>query len=172
MVLCKAHKTSNRSMIFFKLFIHERHTERGRERQAEGEAGSLWGAQYGTRSWDPGVMPWAEGRCFTTDPPRCPRSMIKSFEHVMITSKIYQNNYVASNAGYLRLAPQALDPTGLQLNWGTSEKSQEWRREGSGGPFSKFPWFGLLDLLCPLTESYCSSQSGLDLSSLLPPGFH
>ena len=28
----------------FYLFIHERHTERGRETQAEGEAGSMQGA--------------------------------------------------------------------------------------------------------------------------------
>ena len=35
------------------LFIHER--QRGAETQAEGEAGSLWGARCGTRSMDPGI---------------------------------------------------------------------------------------------------------------------
>ena len=34
------------------LFIHERHRERGAETQAEGEASSLQGAQWVTRSWD------------------------------------------------------------------------------------------------------------------------
>ena len=31
------------------------------ETQAEGEAGSMQGAQRGTRSRDPRIMPWAEG---------------------------------------------------------------------------------------------------------------
>ena len=42
------------------------------ETQAEGEAGSMQGARGGTWSWDPGVMAWAEGRCSTTEPPKCP----------------------------------------------------------------------------------------------------
>ena len=44
---------------FFKryyLFIHERHTEREVETQAEGEAGSLRGARCETQSQDPGIM--------------------------------------------------------------------------------------------------------------------
>ena len=60
-------------MIFFKrfnLFIHERYRERG-ETQAEGEAGSLLGAWFGTRSQDPGITTWAKGRCLTTETPRC-----------------------------------------------------------------------------------------------------
>ena len=41
---------------YFKiLFIHERHREA--ETLAEGEAGSLWGVQCGTRSQDPGSRP-------------------------------------------------------------------------------------------------------------------
>ena len=39
------------------LFIHERHKEKEAETQAEGEAGSRQGAQCGTRSWDPRIMP-------------------------------------------------------------------------------------------------------------------
>ena len=54
----------------FYLFIHER--EREAETQAEGEAGSMQGAQCRTRSQDPGVTPWAEGRRSTTEPPRGP----------------------------------------------------------------------------------------------------
>ena len=50
-----------------------RDTERERQRQAEGEAGSLQGASCRTLFQDPGITPWAEGRCSTTDPPRCPR---------------------------------------------------------------------------------------------------
>ena len=35
------------------MFIHERYTERGAETQADGEAGSLWGAQGGL---DPRIL--------------------------------------------------------------------------------------------------------------------
>ena len=52
-----------------------RDTEREAETQAEGEAGSLWGAQCGTRSWDPRIMPGAEGRRSTAEPPRKPSSL-------------------------------------------------------------------------------------------------
>ena len=41
----------------FNLFIHERHTHREAETQAEGEAASLWGAQCGTQSQDPRITP-------------------------------------------------------------------------------------------------------------------
>ena len=30
------------------------------------------GAQGGTLSWNPRIMPWAEGRCQTAEPPRNP----------------------------------------------------------------------------------------------------
>ena len=53
------------------LFIYKRHREA--ETQTEGEAGSLWGAWCGTRSRDPGIMPWAEGRHSASGPPRCPK---------------------------------------------------------------------------------------------------
>ena len=48
-----------------------RDTEREREAdtQAEGEASSLRGAQCRTRSQDPGVTTWAQGRCSTLSPP-------------------------------------------------------------------------------------------------------
>ena len=36
--------------------------EREAETQAEGEAGPLQGAQRGTRSQDPGITTWAQGR--------------------------------------------------------------------------------------------------------------
>ena len=39
------------------------YTEREAETQAEGEAGSMQGAQCRTRSWVPRTMPWAQGRC-------------------------------------------------------------------------------------------------------------
>ena len=61
----------------FNLFIHERHTDREAETQAEGEAGSVQGTQCGTLSRDSRIMPWAEGRrstsCSTAaEPPRDP----------------------------------------------------------------------------------------------------
>ena len=45
--------------LFFKDFIYlfMRDTEREAETQAEGEAGSLWGAGCGTQSYDPRIMP-------------------------------------------------------------------------------------------------------------------
>ena len=45
------------TFLSFYLFIHERHTEREAETQAEGEAGSLRGAQHGTRSQDYRITP-------------------------------------------------------------------------------------------------------------------
>ena len=48
--------------------------ETHREREAEEEAGSLRGAQWGTRSQDPRITPWAKGRHLTTEPRRCPRA--------------------------------------------------------------------------------------------------
>ena len=39
------------------LFIHERHTEREAETQAEGEAGSLQGAHCGGLDPDTGITP-------------------------------------------------------------------------------------------------------------------
>ena len=47
-------------------------TEREAETQAEGEAGSMQGARCGTRSRVSMIMPWAEGRCSTAEPPRDP----------------------------------------------------------------------------------------------------
>ena len=45
------------SGFFFKiLFIQERHRKRNAEAEAEGETGSLRGAQCGTRSQDPGII--------------------------------------------------------------------------------------------------------------------
>ena len=49
-----------------------RDTEREAETQVEEEPGSLQGTSCRTRSQDPGVTPRAEGRCSTTEPPRCP----------------------------------------------------------------------------------------------------
>ena len=54
----------------FYLFIHERYREA--ETQAEGEAGSMQGAQCRTRSWNSRITPWAEGRHSTTEPFRHP----------------------------------------------------------------------------------------------------
>ena len=50
------------------LFIYS--WEREAETQAEGEAGSMQGAWRGTRSQDPKITPWAEGRYLTAEPPR------------------------------------------------------------------------------------------------------
>ena len=49
-----------------------REGEREAETQAEGDAGSMQGAQGGTRSQDPGVTPWAEGGAKPLRLPRIP----------------------------------------------------------------------------------------------------
>ena len=46
--------------IFFKIYLF-RDSKRGAETQAEGEAGSMQGAQCGTRSQVFGITPWAAG---------------------------------------------------------------------------------------------------------------
>ena len=58
--------------LFWRFNLLMRDTRREVETYIEGEAGSLWGAWCRTRSQDPGTMPWAKGRCSTTEPPRCP----------------------------------------------------------------------------------------------------
>ena len=50
---------------FFKGFIYSWKRGRGRSRLPAG-------ARCGTQSLDPGITPWAEGRCSTTGPPRRP----------------------------------------------------------------------------------------------------
>ena len=45
-----------------------RDPQREAETQAEGEAGSMQGAQRGTRSRVSRIMPWAKGRHQTTEP--------------------------------------------------------------------------------------------------------
>ena len=56
--------------------VREREKERERETQTEGEAGSMLGAQRGTRSRDSRITPWAKGRRQTAEPPRDPRQQI------------------------------------------------------------------------------------------------
>ena len=50
--------------------------EREAETQAEGEAGSMQGAQCGTRSQDSRIAPWAKGRRQTAEPPRDPPDLM------------------------------------------------------------------------------------------------
>ena len=45
---------------------------REREREAERKAGSMQGAGCRTQSQDSRIIPWAKGRCSTTEPPRHP----------------------------------------------------------------------------------------------------
>ena len=54
------------------LFIYS--WEREKERQAEGQAGSMRGAWCETRSWHSRIMPWPKGRCSIAEPPRRPNT--------------------------------------------------------------------------------------------------
>ena len=66
--------------LFFKgfyLFILERHRER--QRQAEGEAGSLQ---------DPRIMPWAEDRCSVAEPPRYPTCWCLNYCYYALKNRI------------------------------------------------------------------------------------
>ena len=58
MVLYLLHHTAGLKMYTFKDFIYlfVRHTEREAETQAEGEAGSMQGAQCGTQTRHSGIM--------------------------------------------------------------------------------------------------------------------
>ena len=59
------------------LFIYLWETHREAETQAEGgETGSMQGSRCGTRSQDPGIMPWAKGKYSTTESPRGPYSIL------------------------------------------------------------------------------------------------
>ena len=69
-----------RFFFFFKiLFIYSWETQRERKRHRQREAGSSQEAQCGTWSQDPRITHWAEGRCSTTEPLRCPKQSGKPF---------------------------------------------------------------------------------------------
>ena len=53
-----------------------RDTQREAETYAKGKAGFSQGAWCGTQSQDPGIMPWAKGRCSPAEPPRRPLTVI------------------------------------------------------------------------------------------------
>ena len=59
----------------------EREREREAETQAEGEAGSMQGAQRGTRSWVSRIRPWAEGSAKPLSHPGCSKSCSFFYAH-------------------------------------------------------------------------------------------
>ena len=59
-----------------------RNKEREAETQAEGEAGSTQGARCGTRSWNPGITPWAEGSAKLLSHPGIP--LMYSFVNILV----------------------------------------------------------------------------------------
>ena len=73
--------------------MRDKERERGAETQAEGEAGSTKGAQSGTRSQDPRITSWAEGRRSTAEPPRHPPKSIPNLEIVFTIPKGQMLNY-------------------------------------------------------------------------------
>ena len=57
-------------------------TERGAETQAEEEAGSMQAAQRGAWSRGSRIIPWAQGRRQTAEPPR--DSLVPTFKHLVL----------------------------------------------------------------------------------------
>ena len=56
---------------FFKDFIYSQETRRGRD-IGRGRSRLPAESLMGDLIPDPGITPWAEGRCSTIEPPRCP----------------------------------------------------------------------------------------------------
>lgn len=85
------------------------------------------------------------------------------YRQLMIASRRNQSNCGAGQAGHLRLTPQALEPTGLQLNLGTREVQREIRSGGEWAQGAHAPRFlaSVLDLPRPSADGYCPSLSGL-----------
>ena len=71
----------------------ETQREKEAETQVEGEAGSMQGAQRGTRSGVSGIVPWAKGRRQTAQPPRDLPTQVFLTEHIsVVTHKHSLNN--------------------------------------------------------------------------------
>ena len=79
---------------FFFFVIHERHTEREAETQAEGEVGSIQGAQCGTWSQVSRIIPWAEGSTKLLSHPGCPKGIIYKRKNKITLEKMpHQEKY-------------------------------------------------------------------------------
>ena len=61
-------------LLFLKLFIYERHSEREAETQAEGEASSMQEAQCRIQTQVSRIRPWAEGGAKLLNHLGCPVS--------------------------------------------------------------------------------------------------
>ena len=74
----------------------EREREREREMQAEGEAGSMQGAQRGTRSRVSRITPWAEGGAKPLSHQGCPlvRFPELGVSHVLSPSLIFPIHFL------------------------------------------------------------------------------
>ena len=71
-------------------------TEREAETQAEGEAGSMQGAQRGTQSWVSRITPWAEG-AKPLSHPGCPLPVILRGE-----KKVYERFFGGKKGEWTR----------------------------------------------------------------------
>ena len=86
-------------LLFFKDFFNL--LMRNTEKEAEREAGSLWGAQCKTPSQDPGFMTWAKGRHLTTGnqgAPPCLSFLCLFFSHFL--SNIFHMLWSWQNLGH------------------------------------------------------------------------
>ena len=74
---------------FIYLLMRDTQKERHRQREKQAPLSPMWHSIQ-----DPGFMPWAEGRCSTTEPPRhLQRDPLDSKLQTVESKKVYANNY-------------------------------------------------------------------------------
>ena len=133
---------------FFRcyLFIHERHTERGKD-IGRGETGSVHGTQCRTRSQDPGITLWVKGRCLTTEPPRRPQ---RTQTHVYTKIK-------SLPVYILRVRPEGIIYSPTLGLWG--------RFSSTGDPSPQWPRASALSVKFPQSTDSASQwqQENLDI---------
>ena len=96
---------------FFKRFIYSWETETERERQwhrQREEAGFSQGAWCWDSIPDPGIRTWAEGRCSTTEPPRCPYTHLFKWLSITLTVNFSSLSAVPYSSIYPQYLTQCL----------------------------------------------------------------
>ena len=103
-------KTPLCDKIFKIFYLFMRDTEREAE---EGDAVSLQGAHWGSQSWVSKFMLWTEGRCSTTEPPRCPMcdKLLKQRER-WIGKEVHRFSYLPVLTSLMTFQPTCVQASG------------------------------------------------------------